>query len=105
MLSYIPSQEIKAKSYNVFNLAANYQLNDTLSFRAGVENLFDTQPSITGATYGVDMNQYSHRCDGAVAGCQNPTGPTLGRTGTGTFAKGYNDILGRRYFLGIKADF
>jgi outer membrane receptor protein involved in Fe transport len=105
LLSYIPSQEIKAKSYSVFNLSANYQFNDTLALRVGVENLFDTQPSLTGATYDVSLAEYTHRCDGAVAGCQNPTGPTLGRSGTGTFAKGYNDILGRRYFLGFKADF
>ena len=63
-----------------------------------------TEPSLTGAIYGVDLTQFTHRCDGAVAGCQNPTGPSLARTGTGTFAKGYNDILGRRFFLGIKAD-
>jgi outer membrane receptor for ferrienterochelin and colicin len=105
LLSYIPSQEVKAKAYSVFNLSANYQLTDAFALRAGVENLFDTQPSLTGTTYDVSLAEYTHRCDGAVAGCQNPTGPTLGRSGTGTYAKGYNDILGRRFFLGFKADF
>lgn len=105
LLSYIPSQEIKAKAYSVFNLSANYQVTDTLSVRGGVENLFDTQPSLTGTTYDVGMDEFRTRCAGAVAGCQNPTGPSLGRSGAGTLARGYNDILGRRYFVGFKVDF
>src|SRR5690349_2549239 len=71
----IPWQEIKAKAYSVFHLSGSYQLTDSLTLRAGVENLFDTEPSLTGATYDVSLSEYTHRCDGAVAGCQNPTGP------------------------------
>jgi outer membrane receptor protein involved in Fe transport len=103
LLSYIPSEEIKADSYNQFNLSAIFQLNETLSVRAGIDNVFDTEPSFTGTTTGVTLAEYTHRCDGAVAGCQNPTGPSIARTGRGTGARGFNDILGRRFFVGLKA--
>jgi outer membrane receptor protein involved in Fe transport len=105
LLSFIPTEAIKTKDYSQFNLSMTYQLNDTLTVRAGVDNLFDATPSLTGSTTGVTLAEYTHRCDGAAPGCQNPTGPSLARTGTGTGAKGFNDILGRRFFLGLKARF
>jgi outer membrane receptor protein involved in Fe transport len=107
MLSFIPSTEIKAGDYNVFALSGVYQINDTLTATAGIDNLFDTHPSYTGSTYDVTLAQFGTRCadTGAVPGCQNPTGPSLGRSGTGTGSKAYNDILGRRFFVGLKAKF
>jgi iron complex outermembrane recepter protein len=109
LLQFTPIENIDVKAYSQFNLSVVYELNNTLSVRAGIDNLFDTQPKFTQSTVGVGLSELSGRCApyaGLPAGaCVNPAAPTLARTGTGTFAKGYNDILGRRFFLGVKANF
>ena len=38
-------------------------------------------------------------------GCVNPTTAVLPSSGAGFTSPGYYDILGRRYFLGFKANF
>ncbi len=84
--------------------SASYDFNSSLTVRAGIDNLFDASPPLTGATTGVALADVSSRCDGKVAGCSNPGGPSLARTGTGTTAKGFYN-LGRKYFVGISAKF
>jgi iron complex outermembrane recepter protein len=109
LLTFTPVEFVDAKAYSQFNLSAVYELNDMLSVRAGIDNVFDAQPELTQTTVGVSLTEMSSRCAAYAslpAGtCANPTSPSLARTGTGTFARGYNDILGRRFFLGIKASF
>jgi iron complex outermembrane recepter protein len=68
-------------SYDQFDLYAGWKVNDTLSLRAGIENLLDKNPPIVGA---------------------NPQG---GNDGVGSTDPSVYDILGRRYFLGLKAKF
>jgi iron complex outermembrane recepter protein len=107
MLSFTPSTEIPADAYSVFALSGSYEINENLSIRAGIDNLFDVEPSYTGKTYGVTLAETTGRCaaTGSVPGCVNPQQPTLARSGTGTGSKAYNDILGRRFFVGLKASF
>jgi hypothetical protein len=52
MLTYTPSTAIQADAYSIFDLSFNWSINNTLSLRAGIDNLFDKQPAITGASYG-----------------------------------------------------
>jgi len=66
-------------SENYFDLTARYSFNDRYQLRAGVLNLFDNQPPITG----------------------NDFGGTLQNSGN-TFPATY-DPLGRRYFVGLRA--
>jgi outer membrane receptor protein involved in Fe transport len=66
------------RQYNLFNLSAGYGFSQKFSMRLGVDNLFDRQPPIVGAQPGVT--------DGA--GNTNPS---------------VYDVLGRRYYLSIKA--
>jgi iron complex outermembrane receptor protein len=72
-----------ANSYNRFDLFTGWKLNETFHLRAGVDNLFDTDPPIVGAD------------------------PTLaqGGNGSGTTLPGIYDVLGRRFYVGIKARF
>jgi outer membrane receptor protein involved in Fe transport len=94
-----------ADAYDAFDLSMNWSYNETLSFRAGIDNLFDTQPAITGATKGYPVGTtLTSVCNGAV-GCQNPGSYSLGTTGQGTTSGGYYDVLGRRFFVGFKAKF
>ena len=105
LLSYVPITNQEVAAYNIFDLSANWTVNDTFSVRAGIDNLLDTQPAITGATNGYPVGTtLSGVCNGAP-GCVNPTGYSLGTTGQGSTSGGYYDILGRRYFLGFKAKF
>jgi len=112
LLSFTPVEFVDAKAYSQFNLSAVYEINDMLSVRAGIDNLFDVQPKFTQTTVGVPgltQTERNARCADytslGAAACTPPTAPSLARTGSGTFARGYNDILGRRFFLGIKANF
>jgi iron complex outermembrane recepter protein len=111
LLTYVPSEEIKTANYDEFSLSMSYQLNDTLTIRAGIENLFDVEPPAIGATTGVTAAERTHRCDGGAPACSNPGIASLPRSslaasaGQFTGTKGYYDILGRTYFLGIKARF
>jgi iron complex outermembrane recepter protein len=67
-----------ARQYNLFNLSAGYEFSERFSTRFGVDNLLDRQPPVVGAQPGVT--------DGA--GSTNPS---------------VYDVLGRRYYLSVKA--
>jgi iron complex outermembrane recepter protein len=67
--------------YNQFDLFGGWKITDNVSLRAGIENLLDKDPPITGA---------------------NPSG---GNSGVGNTDSSIYDILGRRFFLGVKAKF
>lgn len=62
----------------MFDLAARFELNDALTLRAGVENLFDQAPPRVGVVPG-------------------------GNSAAGTTGD-YYDVLGRRFYVGIKAE-
>jgi outer membrane receptor for ferrienterochelin and colicin len=66
-------------SYNIFDVNGVYSINETYAFRFGIDNLLDESPPIYGAT------------------------PTSSAQGT-TLA-GYYDTLGRRMYVGFKAQF
>lgn len=65
-------------SNDQFDLFGGWQITDKVSLRAGVQNVLDKQPPIVGAS------------------------PGNSAAGT-TDASGVYDVLGRRYFLGLKA--
>ncbi|MEJ1965469.1 MAG: TonB-dependent receptor [Gammaproteobacteria bacterium] len=65
------------KSYDNLNLSANWDISKSLSVRAGVDNLFDKQPVVVGA---------------------NPPATNA----ASSTVPNYYDVLGRRYFMGIK---
>jgi outer membrane receptor protein involved in Fe transport len=69
---------LPSEKYDRFNLSAGYEFSKTLSMRFGVDNLFDRQPALVGAQPGVT--------DGA------------GSTNASVY-----DVLGRSYFLSVKA--
>ena len=66
---------------NYIDLAANFRVGDHFNFRLGVNNLFDSEPPLTGQT----------NC---------PAGPCNGNT----WAQVY-DALGRYIFAGVTLDF
>jgi outer membrane receptor protein involved in Fe transport len=117
IVSYTPTTAIAADSYDAFDLSFNWEINDTLSLRGGIDNLFDTDPVITGASAGrpydpsltLAQNQANLAAvcsaDALTKGCVNPTGFSLATTGAGTTSPGFYDTIGRRFFLGLKARF
>lgn len=106
VLGYTPSTAIEADSYNIFDLSFNWSINNTLTLRGGVNNLFDEDPSITGATAGYEPGtDLQAVCEGAVAGCVPPNDFSLASSGAGSTNSGYYDTIGRRYFLGLEARF
>ncbi len=71
-------------SYDVFDLSASWGFGERTTLRMGVDNLFDTDPVITGARTALDPN------------------PT---TGQGTTEAGFYSILGRQFYVGVDAQF
>ena len=71
-------------SYNVFDFSAGWTINKTYSLRFGIDNVLDTPPVITGMRTSADPY------------------PTSGQ---GVTEAGFYDILGRRFFAGVKAKF
>jgi outer membrane receptor protein involved in Fe transport len=71
-------------SYDVFDASATWGFGERTTLRVGVDNLFDTDPVITGARTALDPN------------------PT---TGQGTTEAGFYNILGRQLYVGVEAQF
>jgi len=109
LLSYTPSTAIAAKRYDIFDFSGAWNVTQTLTVRAGVDNLFDKLPSLTGATNGYvsGRDTLASVCDTAAEakGCVDPTNFAYPNSGAGTTSAGFYDTLGRRYFIGLKASF
>src|SRR5690606_26602597 len=56
ILGYTPTTTRKVSSYSAFDLSMNWDISPTMSIRAGVDNLFDIHPKITGASGGRPYN-------------------------------------------------
>jgi iron complex outermembrane recepter protein len=108
LLSYIPDNSVAASAWNTFDLSVSWTINKTYSLRAGVNNLIDKQPAITGATtgypVGTPLNSYCS-ASAAKAGCVNPQGYALANDGAGLTNAGFYDVYGRTFFIGGKAQF
>jgi outer membrane receptor protein involved in Fe transport len=75
-----PSTRIKpVPSYDLFNLTATYGF-DRYSVRVGIDNLLDKDPEVVGANPGVT-------------------------TASNVTNTGFYDVLGRRFYVGVKASF
>ncbi|MXP40742.1 TonB-dependent receptor [Altererythrobacter soli] len=68
-------------AYDIFDLAGRFQVNDRFELRGGIENLFDREPEIFGRIPGVTD----------AVGEPEPGGAF--------------DVLGRRFYVGLKASF
>ena len=66
------------RQYDTFNLSGGFEFSKDFSMRLGVENLFDRDPPVVGAQPGIT-------------------------NGTGATNPSVYDVLGRRYFLSLKA--
>jgi iron complex outermembrane receptor protein len=72
-------------TYNVFDLGGSWNVSDKYLLRFGIDNLLDEDPVITGAQTNLNGN--------------------IPTTGQGTTEAGFYDILGRRFYVGVKATF
>jgi outer membrane receptor protein involved in Fe transport len=113
LLSYTPITNLGVKQFDQFDLSAYWNINDILSMRFGIDNVLNTQPSSvtrnTGRPYNPALSAAANAaslqvCNGAP-GCQNPGGYSLPTSGLGSSNGGFYDVLGRRYFVGVKARF
>src|SRR6185437_13758545 len=52
MLSYTPSTALAAPAWSAFDLSFNWNINEMLQLRGGINNLFNKDPAITTATAG-----------------------------------------------------
>ncbi|MDR2216304.1 MAG: hypothetical protein LBE59_10775, partial [Nevskiaceae bacterium] len=65
--------------------------------------MFDKQPAITGKSDGFPVGtDLAGLCAGQVQGCIAPTSYSLPSTGQGGTNAGFYDVLGRRYFIGLR---
>jgi outer membrane receptor protein involved in Fe transport len=113
VLAYSPLawKEIKTQAYNRFDLSGSWQINDQVAFRAGIDNLFDALPEITGATKGTSIDETTLGsnpiCKQAkqVQGCTPVTSPSLPNNAMLSTNAGYYDTLGRRFYVGVKLSY
>jgi iron complex outermembrane receptor protein len=77
-------------AYNIFDVATTWSLPHRIQLRAGIQNLLDSQPPITGATSAVYVN-----------GLQQ----TVASSGQGSTNPSFYDPLGRRFYMGLKVRF
>ncbi|MFC1839730.1 TonB-dependent receptor domain-containing protein [Thermodesulfobacteriota bacterium] len=104
-LGYTPIDEIESDSYNIFDLSATWDINDTFQLRAGITNLFETEPVLVGNEAGRSTAADLDVC-GDAPGCSNPNSFSLPSVGNfPLYSGGYYDTLGRRFFMGIKMRF
>jgi iron complex outermembrane recepter protein len=75
---------LPTEAYSLFNLNGSWQFTDNFRLRGGIDNLFDTEPPLTG---------------------RNPNHPTNPSNGLGITSAGNYDSLGRRYFVGLAVTF
>jgi iron complex outermembrane receptor protein len=75
------AQQDPVSSYDIFDLAGRFRVNDVVELRAGIENLFDREPNIVGRIAGVT--------------------DAVGELEPG----GAYDVLGRRFYVGAKVEF
>ncbi len=76
------------QSYNVFSLSGSYEVSDSVTVRAGVDNLFNTDPPLSGGAFAAN-GEYTAT-----------TPPSLPAPATASGDARY-DQLGRRYFVGL----
>ncbi|HEV7715988.1 MAG TPA: hypothetical protein VGO53_10350, partial [Steroidobacteraceae bacterium] len=69
-----------AGKYDNLGMFSSFAVGDHLTFRAGIDNLLNREPEVVGYTPGVTN--------------------ALGST-----ASGFYDLLGRRYYAGVKVKF
>jgi outer membrane receptor for ferrienterochelin and colicin len=80
-----PSTQLGAEqSYDVFDLSGSWDVTEKIALRYGIDNLADRRPVWTGARTAADPH------------------PT---TGAGETEAGFYDILGRSFYVGVKASF
>lgn len=71
-----------AGAYNLYNLFAHWNVNDTVELRFGIDNLFDTWPKLVG---------------------QDPSAIAIDGNSAATNAN--YDVIGRRFYVGATAKF
>jgi len=114
LLGYVPITNEVAPAYDIIDLSAFWNLNSAVSVRFGIDNVFDKDPARTGITRGYQYDsgktavenaaRLNSVCNGAP-GCINPSSYSIGNSGSGTTSGGYYDVLGRRFYVGVKAKF
>ncbi|MDR2216380.1 MAG: TonB-dependent receptor [Nevskiaceae bacterium] len=106
-LSYSPGSNLPVASYSVFDLSGYWNINQMLALRLGIDNLFNRQPASSGRTtgfpYGTDIDSLCP--SDPNSGCQRPGAYSLPSSGAGSTSAGYYDVLGRRYYVGLKVRF
>jgi outer membrane receptor protein involved in Fe transport len=85
------NRTLPTSGYDEFDLNGYFNLPYGVQLRAGVSNLFDKQPPTTGSTVPF-IN-----AAGQVT--------TLATSGAGVTDSSYYDVMGRRFYIGLKARF
>lgn len=104
VIRYTPSSSNKLPSYNNVGLSFNWRINERLQLRGGIDNLFDVAPPNSSTRGYGTQEEIQAACATATYGCTRPTAYSLPSQTSGGVA-GYYDTIGRRFFMGVKADF
>jgi outer membrane receptor protein involved in Fe transport len=73
LLGYTPTTEFESDDYSIFDLSFGWSITDTLSFRGGITNLFDTEPETVGASTGYPVGTTLSGASGVCASLGSKT--------------------------------
>ena len=106
ILPWTPSTTDAYSHYNNIGLNFNWTVNKVLSVRGGINNLFDTTPPLSASRGYPTAASVTAACSAAQTkiGCAAPAAYSLPTDGAGA-APAFYDVMGRTFFLGVKAQF
>jgi outer membrane receptor protein involved in Fe transport len=105
IFTYTPGGFVKVGAYDVLDLAFSWDINEMWSLRGGINNVIDFEPESTGRFTGFPAGTTLSAVCGGAPGCVAPTNFSRPNPGLGATSPGYYDTIGRRFFVGLKANF
>lgn len=105
VLSYTPITDLGMPHYNNVGLSFEWTINKMLQLRGGIDNLFNAYPAYLNSRGYTSQAEILAACSTAAKsyGCVTPASYSLPNSTIANLNTGFYDTIGRRFYLGFKA--